>query len=277
MNTTVEANPSRALYDFLSPEYKPIEQARAVELVTEYRACADERRKKDIEQELIEAYYPTVFKTALLYLPLLDIPDLDDLMQEGAIATWEAIKKYDTTRTYPLEQFVWRNTVVAIRRYTNHVAPRINRPAEYEKLLKPFSRVYESLSVHGEIPSVEQLAWAMEEQEGKTITRETARGLLWSQAVFVPLTKDIPLDEDGEQARILQELLFQQEVMPRLGKLLPNHLQLLIRRYRDGATLEEAGRPLGLTRDRVRQINKKNLIRLRYSLLRQWPFSEKMK
>ena len=79
---------------------------------------------------------------------------------------------------------------------------------------------------------------------------------------------DVIADEnDGGPERRLQDADIQESIVQWLGELTPKHREVLARRFGllgyEPSTLEDVGREIGLTRERVRQIQVEALRRLR--------------
>ncbi|MBN1953983.1 MAG: sigma-70 family RNA polymerase sigma factor [Anaerolineae bacterium] len=228
---------------------------------------------KAARAHLIQANSRLVISVAKKYIGR-GVPFLD-LIQEGNIGLIRATNKFNyrlghkfsTYATWWIRQAVTRAIADQSRtiRVPVHMGDQINR------LLRMSHRLTQEL---GREPTTEELAQTME-----IPTRKAEQMISFARR---PLSLDMPIDNDEESvlgdfiedeeaaappeevsASILREAL--KEI---LNELPPREVRILQLRYGlvDGETytLEEVGKKLGVTRERVRQIEAQALSRLRH-------------
>jgi len=226
-------------------------------------------------EHLIRANSRLVVSVAKKYIGR-GVPFLD-LIQEGNIGlvrtadkfNYRLGHKFSTYATWWIRQAVTR----AIADQSRTIRVPVHMGDQITRLLRTSHRLTQEL---GREPTCEELAEAME------IPKRRAEEML--RAARQPLSLEMPTDDEGDSelgdfiedenittpddeasAAMLRELL--QEM---LQDLPPRAVRILKLRYGlvDGETytLEEVGKKLGVTRERVRQIEAEALSRLRHPM-----------
>lgn len=200
---------------------------------------------------------------------------LEDLINEGNIGLITAAKRFDATRGFKFISYaVWwiRQAILqALAEQSRIVRVPLNRAGALHRIGRRSSSLLQEL---GREPTVEEIA------DGLDITKEEVeRTLAISQS---HLSLDAPITP-GEDNRLLDYLPDQfspgpedeayehalQDTIEEALESLKDREATILRLYfgldeQDPMTLEEIGTILGITRERVRQIKEKALVRLRH-------------
>lgn len=227
----------------------------------------------DAREHLVRANSRLVVSVAKKYMGR-GVPFID-LIQEGNIGLIRAAKKFDYTMGNKFSTYAtwWIRQAVtrAIADQSRTIRIPVHMGDQINKLLRTTHRLTQEL---GREPTPEEMATALD------LAPEKVENML--QVARRPLSLELPVDEEGDSelgdfiendeaaapadvvsSSILKELL--QDV---LEDLPPREVRILQMRYGlvDGETytLEEVGRKLGVTRERIRQIEVQALSRLRH-------------
>jgi RNA polymerase primary sigma factor len=232
--------------------------------------AGDERAK----QRLIEANLRLVVQVARRYrnrgLPL------PDLIEEGNLGLMRAVEKFDAERNVRFSTYAtWWIRHAIVRALANQ-ARVIRLPVHVEMLLGRYAKEQQRLSQLLErTPTVAELAQALGTTEAQVEELEQIRQRPLSldtpvagQAPVADLVVDPTADPSAGLTALFRE---RADLVSVLDDLAENERRVLRRRFglegNDPETLEAIGRQLGLTRERVRQIEAAALRKLR-ALLR---------
>ncbi|PMB48326.1 RNA polymerase subunit sigma [Fischerella thermalis CCMEE 5330] len=226
------------------------------------------------QEHLIRANARLVISVAKKYIGR-GVPFLD-LIQEGNIGLIRATNKFEYQRGHKFSTYATWWIRQAVSRAVADQGRTIRVPVHMGDQLNRMRRVQlQLLQELGRDPKLEELAAGME------TTPDKVENLL--EISRRPVSLETPIDDEGEStfgdfvedvnspapAEEVATHLLQEQIQHALDKLPPREAQILRLRYglADGRvyTLEEVGQNIGVTRERVRQLEAQALNRLRQS------------
>ncbi len=239
------------------------------------------------QEHLIRANARLVISVAKKYIGR-GVPFLD-LIQEGNIGLIRATNKFEYQRGHKFSTYATWWIRQAVSRAVADQGRTIRVPVHMGDQLNRMRRVQLNLLQElGREPTIEELAVGME------ITPDKVENLL--EIARRPVSLETPIDDDGDStfgdfvedvnspapADEVATHLLHEQLQGALDRLPPREAQILRLRYglEDGRiyTLEEVGQTIGVTRERVRQLEAQALNRLRQSsahiILRDYLYEE---
>jgi RNA polymerase primary sigma factor len=224
-------------------------------------------------EHLITANSRLVISVAKKYMGR-GVPFLD-LIQEGNIGLIRAAKKFDYRRGHKFSTYAtwWIRQAVtrAIADQGRTIRVPVHMGDQINKLLRISHQLTQRL---GRDPSTDELADALE------VTPKKVENMI--QVARRPLSLETPTDEEEDSvlgdfiedeespapAETVTQNLLREQLQDVLDTLPPREVRILQLRYGllDGEsyTLEEVGRKMGVTRERVRQIEAKAVRKLQH-------------
>ncbi len=239
------------------------------------------------QEHLIRANARLVISVAKKYIGR-GVPFLD-LIQEGNIGLIRATNKFEYQRGHKFSTYATWWIRQAVSRAVADQGRTIRVPVHMGDQLNRMRRVQlQLLQELGRDPSIEELAVGME------TTPDKVENLL--EISRRPVSLETPIDDDGDStfgdfvedvnspapAEEVATHLLHEQLQQALDRLPAREAQILRLRYglEDGRvyTLEEVGQTIGVTRERVRQLEAQALNRLRQSsahiILRDYLYEE---
>jgi RNA polymerase nonessential primary-like sigma factor len=230
---------------------------------------------KTARQRMIEGNLRLVIKVARHYLHR-GVP-LSDLIEEGNLGLIHAVEKFDPERGFRFSTYATWWIRQSIERAIMNQARTVRLPIHILKNINSCFKAVKSLSIEKEqLPSLEQIA-----KELDTSLEQVENMFLWMEgstsldsrknyANEFSLIDTLSDETNKDPVTLIDEEKTRNKLDDLLDKLPERHKEVLCRRFGllgyEVGTLEEVGQEVGLTRERVRQIQTEAIKRLKRHL-----------
>jgi RNA polymerase primary sigma factor len=197
-----------------------------------------------------------------------------DLVQEGCLGLMKAVERYDYRKGFKFSTYATWWIRQAIIRSIANTSRTIRIPIHMSDKIRLLKTISRDLSLKlGREPSIRELGKEMNLPDKKIRAILTAMATE-SRSLDTPVGEDLTLEDyiqdTGEEispTMVISKKFLSEDLLRAIETLSPKEKHILIERYgiHSGRrkTLEEIGRAMGYSKERIRQIEERSLKKLR--------------
>ena len=264
--------------DTISLYLKEIRKVPLLSPEEELELARKAKKSREARKKLIRANLRLVINIAKRYLKM-GLP-LPDLVEEGNLGLMKAAEKYECEKGFRFSTYASWWIKQFITRALANQGKTVRIPLHVGETINKWRKVSQQLTQKLErSPTVDELAREMK------ITPAQVRKI--KELAVKPSCLDAPLDEEGmgqlldlvenedvpSPAKEVADLIERERLIFLLDSLSPREAEVIKIRFGLGdgitRTLEETGKKLGVTRERIRQIESSAMKKLRQFLLEE--------
>jgi RNA polymerase primary sigma factor len=234
------------------------------------------RGDRDAKQSIIEANLRLVVPIAKKYHR--QGIDFMDLVEEGNIGLMHSIDKFEPKKGYRFSTYACYWIEQSIRRAVEEQSKTIRVPPHAWEALRKWLKQWEKMHLLlGRDPTLAEMArkmhWTARQVRGVLDAAEAARGMgslespIDSEDENITVEDMISENDNQSPENLISVLKLHDELHQAMGEI--GERERMILEFRHGLTgqtpmtLEEVGKRLALSRERIRQIEERALLRLR--------------
>tara|TARA_R110000868_G_C10973188_1_gene771454 strand:- start:9344 stop:10735 length:1392 start_codon:yes stop_codon:yes gene_type:complete len=220
---------------------------------------------------LIEANLPLVISRAKKFIK--SNLEFEDLIQEGNIGLIKAVDKFEHDKGFRLTTYATWWIDQAIRRGISNKSAVVRIPIHIQDRLQKINKAYFMLLQKlGKEPTLIEITKEVQKDKRLKIDLEEVTKIMTSALHEVSLDttisegisiNDVLVSQTESPIETTSKIVFQEKLRAALALLQPKYEKVIRLRFGIGETsdhtLEEIGQHLGLTKERIRQIEKRAL------------------